>query len=274
MILVDMHVHSTHSDGTRTPEELAHRAKKLGLSLLSLTDHDTTDGLPPFLLACEKHGVPALTGIELAADEDFTLHILGYRIDPYDVALTAKLAELRERRRTRNGMICERLRGLGFDITLEEVEAEAKGKVIARPHIAAVMLKKGYVMTARQAFERYIGLGCAAYVARALMSAEECISVIKNAGGVAVMAHPYQCRLNDDEFGKLTARLKDAGLWGLETVYPGHSPEQIFELLGAARKYSLYTTAGSDFHGIGLGAGVLGMPVGEEFLPWARLGVR
>lgn len=274
MILVDMHVHSAYSDGIRTPEELARRAKKLGLSLLSLTDHDTTDGLPAFLRACDRYGVPALAGIELAADEEFTLHILGYRIDPYNAELAVKLAELRERRRARNGIICEKLRGLGCDITIEEVEAEAKGKVIARPHIAAVMRKKGCVTTARQAFERYIGLGCPAYVARALMSAEECISAIQNAGGLAVMAHPYQCKLNCEEFNKLTARLKDAGLWGIETVYSGHSPEQIFELLGVARKYSLYTTAGSDFHGIGLGAGELGMSVSEDFLPWARLGVR
>lgn len=273
MILIDMHVHSVYSDGTCTVDELARKAKLRGLSLLSLTDHDTTDGLVPFLRACQHFNVPALTGLELAANEDFTLHILGYRIDPLDKNLAEKLAGLRQLRGVRNAEICEKLRGLGFAITLEEVEAEANGEVVARPHIAAVMLRKGYAATARQAFERYIGQGRPAYAARALLSAEECIAMIKKAGGLAVMAHPLQTKLCDEEFDRLLARLKEAGLWGIETVYTGHSSEQIFGLMRTADKYSLYPTAGSDFHSDLRGCADMGMQVSDDFLPWARLGV-
>lgn len=272
MTLIDMHVHSVYSDGNCTVEQLARRAKRLGLSLLALTDHDTTEGLNPFLSACEKYGVPALTGLELAADEDFTLHILGYRIDPDDAGLALKLAELRRRRGVRNAAICEKLQRLGMDISVEEVEAEANGEVVARPHIAAVLRKKGYVETMRKAFEKYIGLGRPAYVSRELMSAEDCIAAIKNAGGLAVMAHPYQAGLDSEELGELAGRLKDAGLWGIEAVYAGYSSEQTFELMKIAGKYSLYPTAGSDFHSSG--GDEIGMPVSEDFLPWARLGVR
>lgn len=274
MILIDMHVHSVYSDGACTVYELARRAKARGLSLLSLTDHDTTDGLIPFAHACSQYGVPALTGLELAADEDFTLHILGYRIDPRNAEMAEKLARLREKRGSRNEAICEKLRGLGFDINIAEVEAEAAGEVVARPHIAAVMRAKGYVTSAREAFEKYIGIGCTAYAARTLMSAEECIEMIRRAGGLAVMAHPLQARLGGEEFDKLLARLKKAGLWGIEAVYSGYSPAQIFELMRAAGKYSLYPTAGSDFHGNPGGVIGLGMPVSDDFLPWARLSVR
>lgn len=273
MILVDMHVHSAYSDGDCSVEQLARRAKRRGLSLLALTDHDTIDGLAPFLRECARYNIPALTGLELATDEPFTLHILGYRIDRHDAELAAKLTVLRRQRDERNAAVCERLRGLGFDITIEEVEAEANGDIVARPHIASVLRKKGYVRTTRQAFDKYIKLGSPAYVARKLMSAEECISVIRKAGGLPVIAHPWQTGLGLEELEKLAARLKDAGLWGIETVYAGYSAEQVFTLLRIAGKYSLYPTAGSDFHCGGNGAD-LGVPVSEDFLPWARLGVR
>lgn len=273
MILVDMHVHSTCSDGIYTVEELAGRGKRLGLSLLSLTDHDTTEGLDRFAAACVRCGVPSLAGIELSADADYTLHILGYRIDPHEAYMAETLMRLREQRGVRNAVICERLRGLGFDITIGEVEAEANGDVVARPHIAAVMRRKGYVSSVHEAFNKYFGRGGPAYAPRARLSAEECISMITRAGGVAVLAHPFQTNLGEDGLSDLVGRLKEAGLWGIETVYTGHSPEQIFQLLCLAGKYSLYTTAGSDFHGYGHSVG-LGMRVSEDFLSWARLGVR
>lgn len=273
MMLVDMHVHSSYSDGALTVGQLARRARQRGLSLLALTDHDTTDGLAPFLRECERWNVPALTGVELAASESFTLHILGYRIDPDDAGLAGKLAGLRRYRGSRNAAICGKLQELGLDITLEEVEAEANGGVVARPHVASVLRRKGYAATTRQAFERFIGLGAPAYVPRELMSAEECISAIRQAGGLPVMAHPYQTGLAPEELEKVASRLKDAGLWGIEAVYAGYSAEQVFELMRIAGKYSLYTTAGSDFHSSGEGLDI-GMPVSEDFLPWARLGVR
>lgn len=275
MILIDMHLHSVCSDGVCTAEELARKAKARGLSLVSLTDHDTTAGLSSFLRACRRRGVPALTGVELSAGgDDFTLHILGYRIDPADAGLAAALARQRLRRGERNAVICEKLSGLGLGITIEEVGSEANGEVAARPHIAEVMRKKGYVGSIREAFDKYIGHGRPAYVPCARMNAEECIAAIRSAGGLAVLAHPLQAKLTGDGLDRLAARLGEAGLWGIETVYPGHSPEQIFNLMKLADKYGLYSTAGSDFHGFGSGGAEPGMPVGEDFLPWARLSVR
>lgn len=274
MIQIDMHVHSTYSDGSYEVDALARCAKSRGLSLLALTDHDTTSGLPPFLKACARYGVNGITGIELAADEEYTLHILGYRFRQNESAFEEKLAGIREGRDTRNAAICGKLRSMGIDIAVEEAEAEADGEVVARPHIAALLRKKGYVHSNQEAFDKYIGLNGSAYVERERLSAEMCIEMIRNAGGLPVMAHPLQTRLDDDAFEKLVARLKEAGLWGLEAIYTGHTAEQTFRLMTVAAKYGLFTTAGSDFHGAHSAGVELGMIVSEDFLPWARLGIQ
>lgn len=274
MILIDMHVHSTYSDGTFTVGAIVHAAKKRHLSLLSLTDHDTTDGLLPFRLACEEYGVQGLSGIELSADSDHTLHILGFRIVPDNTELERKLDDIRNYRDVRNAEICKKLQADGLDILLEDAKALSGGQVVARPHIARLMIQKGYVSTMAEAFIKYLGPGGRAYVSRARLSAEECISLINGAGGLAVLAHPAQTRLDDDGLGKLISRLRDCGLWGIEALYPGHSPEQIYSFLSLADKFGLYPTAGSDFHG-GCGQDAdLGIPVSEDFIPWARLGVK
>lgn len=274
MILIDMHVHSTFSDGTYSVEALAAAAKRRHLSLLSLTDHDTTAGLPPFKAACEKAGVTSLPGIELSAAAPYTLHILGFRIDAGDAALNERLAYVRRMRDERNETICANLRKLGFDITVAEARELSGGEVVARPHLARLMVQKGFAGSYAEAFSKYIGDGGSAYVPRMRLTAEECVSLITGAGGLPVLAHPYQTGLEGEELERLLARLRDAGLWGLEAVYSSHSAEQIYSYLALAEKFGLYPTAGSDFHG-GNSPGIdLGMPVSEDFLPWARLGVK
>ena len=274
MILIDMHVHSTFSDGTNSVEALAAAAKRRHLSLLSLTDHDTTAGLPPFKAACEKAGVTSLPGIELSAAAPYTLHILGFRIDAGDAALNERLAYVRRMRDERNETICANLRKLGFDITVAEARELSGGEVVARPHLARLMVQKGFAGSYAEAFSKYIGDGGSAYVPRVRLTAEECVSLITGAGGLPVLAHPYQTGLEGEELERLLARLRDAGLWGLEAVYSSHSAEQIYSYLALAEKFGLYPTAGSDFHG-GNSPGIdLGMPVSEDFLPWARLGVK
>ncbi|MEA5035126.1 PHP domain-containing protein [Cloacibacillus evryensis] len=274
MILIDMHVHSCYSDGTFTPEQLVSAARRRGLSLLSLTDHDTTAGLGPLMRACAKEGIKGLCGIELSAEAPFTLHILGYRISPGAGRLEGRLDYIRGRRDARNLVMCEKLRALGLGVTIEEVREISGGEVVARPHIARLLINKGYVGSVAEAFAKYLARGAAAYVSRERLSAEECISLIREAGGVAVLAHPFQCRLDDDGLAALLCRLRDAGLWGMEAIYGANSPETTYRHLKMAGRFGLYTTAGSDFHG-GNSPGIeLGMPVSDDILPWARLGIR
>ena len=250
MILIDMHVHSCYSDGTFTPEQLVSAARRRGLSLLSLTDHDTTAGLGPLMRACAKEGIKGLCGIELSAEAPFTLHILGYRISPGAGRLEGRLDYIRGRRDARNLMMCEKLRALGLGVTIEEVREISGGEVVARPHIARLLINKGYVGSVAEAFAKYLARGAAAYVSRERLSAEECISLIREAGG------------------------RDAGLWGMEAIYGANSPETTYRHLKMAGRFGLYTTAGSDFHG-GNSPGIeLGMPVSDDILPWARLGIR
>ena len=242
MILIDMHVHSRFSDGRYTPQQLAAAAKKRGLALLALTDHDTTSGLPVFMEACEREGVRGLCGIELSAAAPYTLHILGYRITPGAGNLEKRLEDIR--------------------------------RVLARPHIAQLLVDKGYAFSIGDAFIKYLDRGARAYVSRERIEPEECIALIREAGGVAVLAHPAQCRLDDAGLEELVARLKRFGLWGIEAVYGANSPETTFRHLALAQRFGLYATAGSDFHGTGDHSADIGMAVSEDFLPWARLGVR
>lgn len=275
VILIDMHVHSTYSDGTLPVEVIAKSAKRRHLSLISLTDHDTTAGLAPFASACKSYDIQGLCGIELSAEADYTLHILGYRISPSGTPqLDKALAEIRTHRDERNLEICSKLRKLGLGIEIEEVRALSRGEVVARPHIARLMIQKGYVHSNAEAFIKYLGMGAPAYVPRVRLSPEECVRLIADAGGVAALAHPAQTHLADDALDSLLKRLKGCGLWGIEAVYSGHSPEQIYYFLSLADKYGLFPTAGSDFHGANSPGIDLGMPVSEDFLPWARLGVK
>ena len=275
MILIDMHVHSRFSDGRYTPEQLAWGAKKRGLSLLALTDHDTTAGLSDFAKACEAEGVRGLGGIELSAAAPYTLHILGYRITPGAGNLEKRLQDIRDKRGDRNVKIFEKLNKLGIRVRIEEAEALAGGEVLARPHIAQLLVDKGYAFSINDAFTKYLDRGAAAYVSRERLSPAECIALIKEAGGVAVLAHPAQCKLDDEGLAALVGKLKDEGLWGIEAVYGTNAPETTMKHLALAKRIGLYATAGSDFHGInGAPESELGMMVADDFLPWARLGVR
>lgn len=273
MRLIDMHVHSTYSDGTATPEQIVKMAKNRRLFMIALTDHDTTSGLNIFSKACRREKINGLCGIELSAEADFVLHILGYRINPQDEMLNKRLKEVREQRNRRNEEMCEKLQKMGMDITIGEVREISGGEVVARPHIATLLQRKGYVSTRREAFLKYIGdTGCA-FVKRERISPEECIQLIRNAGGLPVMAHPYQTQLDLEELDKVIGKLKTYGLWGIETLYTGYMSEQIFNLGKIAMKYSLAETAGSDFHGANKPGVEIGIPVTDTFLPWARLGM-
>ncbi|HCL79795.1 MAG TPA: phosphatase [Synergistaceae bacterium] len=268
---IDLHLHSTWSDGTLTPDELVQRARKRGVSVMALCDHDTMDGVPAFLASCRKHSIRGIAGIELSAQYPKEMHILGYRLRPSDEAFERFLETIRRGRTERNEAMCARLRSLGVRITMEDLAEEAGGELIARPHMARVMVSKGYVPDAKTAFMRYIGSSSPAYVERYRPSPGECIGAIRCAGGVAVLAHPFHTADRVDEIRKILAGLKELGLWGVECLSSHHSAEQSFQLLSAAKDLGLYTTAGSDFHEEGVPD--IGVDVSEDFLPWARLGV-
>lgn len=272
MIRIDLHLHSTFSDGRLTPEQLAARGKRFRISVMSLTDHDTTAGLSSFMAACRRQKIRAVPGIELSAEFPSTLHILGYRIDWSHPPLEEALRTVRDARDRRNEKICQNLRDLGFDITLKEVEREAGEGVIARPHMAAVLVRKGYVRDMPSAFAQYLGKNGKAYVNRKRLSPEECIALIRGAGGVAVMAHPVQTSEDYGEVRSIAGELKTMGLWGMECITSKHRSDQILRYLTIASDLGLFPTAGSDFHGIG-SLPEMGVVVCDQFLPWARLGL-
>ncbi len=274
MISVDLHTHSTFSDGTFTPEALVRRAAKRHIVILSLTDHDTTSGLERFMSACRKEGIQGVPGVELSADAPFTLHIMGYRIDRLNPSLQKKLENLRINRRKRNEEMIEKLVSLGIPISMEDVIAESGGEVVARPHIARVMVSRGFVPDMAGAFRRYIGRDCPAYVPSLRLAPKDCLSVIREAGGLPVLGHPGLMGLDEDELFRLLGGLADQGLWGLECISGHHGAGEIYYWLKVADRFGLFPTAGADFHGADRPVSELGVSVTEGLLPWARLGVR
>ena len=274
MIMIDLHSHSTFSDGTFSPEALVRRAARRHVSVLSLTDHDTTSGLDRFMKACRKDGIQGITGVELSAEAPFTLHIMGYRIAGSNSVLQEKLEELRKNRRRRNELMVEKLAGIGLSVTIGEIEAESGGEVVARPHIARVLVKKGFVPDIATAFKRFIERGGPAYVASTRLSPEECLDLIRKAGGLPVLGHPGLMGLDEEELFTLLKRLTDSGLWGLECISGHHGAGEIYYWLKVAAKFGLFPTAGSDFHGVDRPGTDIGVAVDEGLLPWARLGVR
>ena len=272
MIRIDMHVHSTFSDGSSSVEELVSLAQRRGISIMSLTDHDTVEGIPSFLNECRKRFIKPLSGIELSAESDVTVHILGYRfrnMQPLKDALDSIVAF----RNSRNLLMVDKLRELGVDIDISEVENEARGQIIARPHFASLLVRRGYVPNIASAFSRYLAEGADAYVARRGYSPAECVSIIRRSGGLPVLAHPSLTGLERSELCKLLCELKRHGLWGLECISSHCSAEETYYFLDIAAELSLFPTAGSDFHGLNRPSVGLGVQVSENFLPWARLGI-
>ena len=246
---VDLHTHSTASDGQYSPSELVRLAKKQGIEILALTDHDTLDGLDEAMTAGEEAGVRVLRGIELSAKEYRGLHILGYCISPDAPGLRELCAEMKQSRNERKYRIIEFLREKGVDISLAEVEELAGGGVIGRPHFAQVMVRRGYVETTKEAFDRYLATSEFRRIERKKPDARTCVEAIHSAGGKVSLAHPYQTGLEGDALDGLLRELAGYGLDAIECWYPRHTPQQREFYLSLAQKYGLHVTGGSDFHG-------------------------
>ena len=255
--LVDLHVHSNNSDGTWSVEEMVGAAKEKGLSAVALTDHDTVEGIDLATAAGNSVGIDVIPGVELSTEVgEAEVHILGYFVDHMNAEFNGLLNRMRQGRSHRMVEMVNRLNSLGYEITLEEVEAKAESGTIGRPHLARVLVDKGYLSSVEAAFDRLLGRGKPGYVPRTKLTPPQAIAAIKGAHGVAVLAHPglIEAQLSISD-------LVDAGLGGIEVYYPAHDCNAVNLWLQVAQHYRLIATGGSDYHGPGAKAhGTLGYP--------------
>jgi 3',5'-nucleoside bisphosphate phosphatase len=265
--LIDLHTHSTASDGSMSPRELIRHAKEKGLKAIALTDHDTIDGIPDALDEGKRQEIEVIPGVEISVDYMPEMHMLGYFSKSSYVNMADVLADLRKNREQRNPKIIRKLNELGFDITLDEANAEAKGNVMGRPHIAMVLIKKGYVKSMEEAFNKYLGNDRPAYFKKDKLIPAEGIKEITNAGGIPVIAHPVLLGIGFKRLDELLLELVPYGLKGIEAYYVENTKDDTGNLLRLAIKHQILATGGSDFHGgfktnieIGRGHGNLKVP--------------
>ena len=249
-MLIDLHAHSSASDGSLSPEELIDYAIQKKIKVLALCDHDTTDGLNRFISYGADKEIQTIPGLEISATwEKGNCHITGLNIrDDYE-PLETVLQKIRDSRDNRNVHIIEKLNSFGIDITTDEVENLAGGDVIARPHIARVMLNKGHVSSVQEAFDTYLAKDAPAYVDRYRLDPEDAVRLLLEARSLPVLAHPSQLQLSVEELDSFVEKLKCIGLAGMEIYTPYTSDEELPQYINIAEKYNLLITGGSDFHG-------------------------
>lgn len=241
---LDLHVHSTASDGAYAPAEVVQLALGHQLEVIALTDHDTLAGLPAAREAAGSR-LQVLTGVELSAeDEHADRHILGYLVNEHHDELNALLVELKEARRQRVERIVAKLNSLSVGLTVDEVLALANGAAVGRPHVARALLRAGYVTSLQEAFNKYIGDNGPAYEPHYRLAPARAVQMIHRAGGVAVLAHPGRYK----DYRPIVDELLAFGLDGIEVYYPDHSPDMVKALRALAHQHNLIITGGSDFH--------------------------
>ncbi|WP_027367138.1 PHP domain-containing protein [Desulfocurvibacter africanus] len=270
---IDLHIHSTASDGTLTPTEIVVAAKAAGLEALALTDHDTVQGLGDFMEAGRDNGLEVIPGVELSVRSDLgTMDILGYWVPTGQSGLTEALEYLNLQRAERNREIAARLQRQGLDVSYEEIAAKAAGGTIGRPHIAQVLQEKGYVKTLQDAFEKYLASGGKAYVPKVVLSPDKAVAMLKAEGATVCLAHPrlYK-KVNLATLEGFLARMKPLGLDGLEARYPEHSPEDTRNYENLAARLGLVVSGGSDFHGLNKPHLRLGKGRGDLYVPYSVL---
>lgn len=247
---IDLHIHTTASDGSHTPTEIVRLAARKGLKAIAITDHDTIDGIDEAVSEGKKVGLEVLGGLELSVKlSEVNIHLLGYLFDKGDNQLLAALGEIQDARQKRNQQILKELQSLDFPIESTELQRISTSGQTGRPHIAKLLINKKVVATMDEAFEKYLGQGAVAYVPRKIYDVEDAIQIIKNAGGVAVVAHPFQIEKSGEDTLQILEKLITLGLDGVEVYYPNHSKSFKKQLLSYAKKRSLLVTGGSDYHG-------------------------
>ena len=266
---VDLHAHSAASDGSDTPAELVGLAAQAGLSAIALTDHDTLEGIPEARKEAGRVGIELISGVELACRWDRGgLHIVSLFIEPEAGPLQDRLAEFRAGREVRNRKICRLLKEIGIEIDYPEVLDQAQGDSVGRPHFGALLVAKGYVPDISAAFRDYLGPDGVAYAVRPLLPLEEVVGLVRNSGGVPVLAHPHTLGLNTaDEYADFFGKAASYGLVGVECYYSGYSTETRRQLEESIRSFGLLPSGGSDYHGsykpdlqVGVGKGDLMVP--------------
>jgi len=274
-VRIDLHIHSTASDGTLTPSEILVLAQNLRLGAIAITDHDTLEGSKDALSFGIPPSIKFLTGVEISSEPpppfscSGSFHILGYAVDVDHPDLNHTLSILRDSRKSRNPQILKLLSRLGIEIELDEVRNLAADSQLGRPHIAQLMVEKGYVQSIDAAFDEYLGNGKPAYVDRFRFECEETIKAILNAGGIPVLAHPLLLGIKgNDVLENLIAVLTEIGLRGIEVYYPEHSKNLVAYYSRLASRYNLLITGGTDFHGDIKPEIKMGLGKGDFFVPY------
>ncbi len=280
--MIDLHIHSTASDGSFTPTEIINMAISKSINAIAITDHDTIDGVKEVIEAGIPHNLEFITGLEISAQplpgygDDGSIHILGYGFSIYDRQINITLEKLREARANRNPLILERLQQLGFALTMDEVIAISGSGQIGRPHIAKAMVEKGYASSFDDAFDRYLGKGKPAYIDKFRLSCMDAIKIITEAGGVPVLAHPGLIKIDNPSYPNryypieyFISQLIGMGLMGIEVFHTDHCEEQSRYFAKLAQKKGLLMTGGSDFHGtmkpkVEMGSGIGNLAISND----------
>jgi len=269
---IDMHTHSTASDGSYTPHELVQYASEKGLAAIALTDHDTVSGIPELLKsASQVDGLTAVPGVELSINfSNKEIHILGLFIDHTNQPLLELLKEIRDNRNKRNEQIVIKLQLLGYDITFDEVAALASGESIGRPHFADLLIRKGYFTERQEVFDAVLKRGRGAYCHRVLPTLERALNTIHQAGGLAIWAHPVYRKKNERSYVRKTLKyMSRFGIDGVETYYPLYSEWQHQMLREVAGDMEILDCGGSDFHGLNQPGIDLGVGRGDLKIPYS-----
>lgn len=276
MRFVDLHVHSTASDGTLSPQELVKTAVKCGLSAFALTDHDTVSGVDRAINAARNSNLEVIPGIEISTNyKDKEIHIIGIYINHHDEEFIKGIGSEIDRRSRRNNVLIDKFNEYGFPVSIGELTSMFPDSVITRAHFAAFMVKKGYVEDNKEAFDKYLGDGMPLYVPRERKSPREAIELIRNAGGVPILAHPLLYHLTLGELRTLCKELKEYGLIGIETMYSTYKGFDEQNIRALAKEMNLLESGGSDFHGankphIRLGSGMGNLRINYSYLEKLR----
>ena len=269
MPCIDLHTHTTFSDGTFTPTELINYAAKKDIKVIAITDHDNFDGVSEAVSQGKINNIEVINGIEMSTDfEKKEIHIVGLFIDINNKNFNYELKFLKEKRKKRNELAIEKLQKLNIDINYDELESLSSNKIITRAHFAKLLIKKGYIKTVKECFDIYMGENCPAYVKREVIPPKETIALINDAGGTAVLAHPLLYKLTDDKLNEMIAYLKSIGLKGIECLYSTHTKEETEYLISIAKKHNLKISGGSDFHGSNKPNIDLGTGCGNLYIPY------
>ena len=267
--MVDLHVHSNVSDGSDPPERLVELAVEAGLSAFALTDHDRQDGVAVAAKKAALAGIGIVPGVEISCEHKGTMHMLVYFLEPGEGPLQDELGRLQRARDTRNERLVARLAELGLPVTMEELQEEAGGTGAGRPHVAAILVRKGYASSVQDAFDKFLAKGQPAYMEKERLAPRQAIALALQSGALPVLAHPLSLGLSPAGTASAVAELADAGLAGLEAIYGRYDQGQRADLAVMAAQNGLAVTGGSDYHGtykpdlrVGKGRGDLHVPDG------------